>query len=70
MVVSGCGHVAIEGENTDRILGPGDVLVLPAGCRHRVTMTSVDAPTVWLALFMKPKGVTAAAPSFGKGSAA
>jgi cupin 2 domain-containing protein len=46
MVVSGCGHVAIEDENTHRVLGPGDVLLLPAGCRHRVKMASVDAPTI------------------------
>lgn len=55
-VVSGCGRVAVEGESADRVLGPGDVLVLPARCRHRVTMTSVDVPTVWLALFMEPSG--------------
>lgn len=67
MVVSGCGHVAIEGESTDRVLGPGAVLILPARCRHRVTMTSVDAPTIWLALFMELEGAAAADPLPGKG---
>lgn len=69
MVVSGCGRIAIEGESTDRVLGCGDVLMLPAHCRHRVTMTSLDAPTIWLALFMEPEGARAA-PSSGKGTSA
>lgn len=34
-------------------LGPGDSLLLPAGCKHRVEWTEPDAPTVWLAVFFR-----------------
>lgn len=52
MVLSGGARLAIEGEAEERTLGPGDALTLPAGCRHRVTWTDPDQPTVWLALFL------------------
>lgn len=29
---------------------PGDTLLLPAHCRHRVDWTTPDEPTIWLAL--------------------
>lgn len=56
MVVSGAARLFIEGEAEDRILGPGDHLFLPPHCRHRVTWTDPDQPTVWLALFVPPQG--------------
>lgn len=50
LVASGAARLRIEGEDADRELGEGDWLVLPAHCRHRVTYTQADPPTVWLAV--------------------
>ncbi len=55
MLVSGAARLRIEGEAGDRALGPGDCVYLPAHCRHRVTWTDPDRPTVWLALFVAAK---------------
>lgn len=63
LLVSGSARIAIEGESAERELAPGDVLVLPPRCRHRVTMTSRDPPAVWLALFIDPDDATATAPA-------
>ena len=52
MVLSGRARLSIAGEETDRVLGPGDALFLPAHCRHRVTWTDPSSPTIWLALFV------------------
>jgi cupin 2 domain-containing protein len=30
---------------------PGDVVDIPAHCRHRVESTQADPPTLWLAIF-------------------
>ncbi|MGE0715769.1 MAG: cupin domain-containing protein [Alphaproteobacteria bacterium] len=51
MVLSGAARLTIAGEAADRVLGPGDAVLLPAHCRHRVAWTDPDRPTVWLALF-------------------
>jgi cupin 2 domain-containing protein len=53
MVLAGAARLEIEGEAGERTLAPGDSLLLPAHCRHRVTWTDPDAPTVWLALFLE-----------------
>jgi cupin 2 domain-containing protein len=37
-------------------LNPGDCLLIPAGCRHRVEWTHPELPTVWLALHYQPRG--------------
>lgn len=50
LVVSGAARLFIEGEDEDRSLAPGDWLLLPAHCRHRVTWTQDSPPTVWLAI--------------------
>ncbi len=50
VVIAGSARVRIDGEAEDRVLAAGDWLLLPAGCRHRVTHTRTDPPTVWLAL--------------------
>lgn len=52
MLIQGRARLRIEGETTDRELSPGDHLMLPARCRHRVTWTDPDEDTVWLALFV------------------
>ncbi len=54
MVLTGRARLHIDGEDGERVLGPGDAVFLPAHCRHRVTWTDPGRPTVWLALFMSP----------------
>lgn len=51
MVLSGAARLLVEGEG-ERDLRPGDALLLPAHCRHRVTWTDPAQPTVWLALHL------------------
>jgi cupin 2 domain-containing protein len=50
LLVAGAANLRIEGEAEDRALAEGDWLFLPAHCRHRVTWTRQDPPTVWLAV--------------------
>ena len=52
LVLSGSARLEIAGEREDRLLSDGDAIFLPAHCRHRVTWTDPDRPTVWLALFI------------------
>jgi cupin 2 domain-containing protein len=49
ILLKGAAGLAIEGE-AERRLKPGDYVFLPAGKRHRVTFTTADEPTVWLAV--------------------
>ena len=55
IVLSGCARLTIAGESEDRVLGPGDAVLLPIRCRHRVAWTDPNHPTVWLALLIDPK---------------
>jgi cupin 2 domain-containing protein len=50
LLVAGAARLHIDGEPDDRSLGPGDFVLLPAHCRHRVTWTDEAGPTVWLAI--------------------
>ena len=50
LLVSGAAALRIDGEAQDRDLKPGDWLILPAHCRHRVTWTQATPPTIWLAV--------------------
>jgi cupin 2 domain-containing protein len=52
-VVQGSARLSIEGEREDRVLGEGDWILLPAHCRHRVTWTRAEPPTVWLAIHFR-----------------
>ena len=52
LVLSGRAGLRIEGEADERELMPGDCLYLSQHCRHRVTWTDPNQPTVWLALFI------------------
>ncbi len=49
IVLRGAAALEIAGE-PDRRLGPGDHVLLPAHCRHRVAWTADGEPTVWLAV--------------------
>jgi cupin 2 domain-containing protein len=50
-LVSGAAGLRFEAEPEPRRLAPGDWLLIPARCRHRVEWTAADPPTVWLAVF-------------------
>ncbi len=50
VVLRGAAAIRFEGEPAVRLLGPGDHLLIPRRCRHRVEWTAPDQPTVWLAL--------------------
>lgn len=55
VVLRGRAWLQLADEPTPRELGPGDHLILPAGCRHRVEATAANEETVWLALFYDPE---------------
>lgn len=55
VVLSGRAKLAIEGQQQDLALAPGDAVYLPAHCRHRVAWTDPTGPTVWLAVFWDPE---------------
>ena len=50
LLVAGAARLLIAGEGQERELRPGDWVLLPAHCRHRVTWTESDPPAVWLAI--------------------
>ncbi|MBW3541551.1 MAG: cupin domain-containing protein [Planctomycetes bacterium] len=50
LLLSGAARLQFEGEPVEFELRPGDALVIPARCRHRVEWTPLDEETVWLAL--------------------
>lgn len=49
MLVEGAARIWIEGQD-EIALSAGDHLLVPAHRRHRVTWTSPEGPTVWLAV--------------------
>ncbi len=57
MLVAGAACLLLAGEEQPRSLQPGDYLLLPAGCRHRVAWTDPARETVWLAVHIgEPAG--------------
>lgn len=54
VLLSGSARLKFEDESEVRTLAPGDYVLIPAHRRHRVEWTSVDKPTVWLALHFRP----------------
>lgn len=52
LLLAGEALLQLDGENAPRRLRPGDSLLLPAHCRHRVAWTAADEQTVWLALHL------------------
>ncbi|MGB6345929.1 MAG: cupin domain-containing protein [Methyloceanibacter sp.] len=55
VVIAGTARLRLENEDEDRELGEGDWVLLPAHCRHRVTWTRAEPPTIWLALHFAPE---------------
>lgn len=54
LLVSGRARIEIDGEGVTE-LAPGNHLLLPAHCRHRVDWTDPAQSTVWLALHLAPQ---------------
>ncbi len=50
LLLTGRAVVQFEGESDPRELEPGSYLVIPARCRHRVAWTTLEEPSVWLAV--------------------
>jgi cupin 2 domain-containing protein len=50
LLLQGQAKLSIEGLAGEAILHPGDALLLPAHCRHRVNWTPPGTVTVWLAV--------------------
>ncbi|HJS84631.1 MAG TPA: cupin domain-containing protein, partial [Acetobacteraceae bacterium] len=52
LLLRGSASLWIDGEG-ERDLCPGDYLLIPAHCVHRVTKTAANGPTVWLAIHFR-----------------
>ena len=50
ILLSGSAGLLFEGDTAIRVLRPGDYLLIPAHCRHRVEWTDPEQTTVWLSL--------------------
>jgi cupin 2 domain-containing protein len=49
LLLRGAASLWIDGDG-ERDLYPGDHMLIPARCTHRVTKTARNEPTVWLAI--------------------
>lgn len=50
LLLSGSAGLRFAEEVAVRALKPGDWLLIPAGCRHRIEWTDAGQPSVWLAV--------------------
>ena len=50
LLVSGGATLQFYGNEAPLILRPGDHVMIPANCRHRVERTDVGQKTIWLAI--------------------
>jgi cupin 2 domain-containing protein len=53
VVLKGEAKLLFEGDEKPRLLQPGDHVLIPAHQKHRVEWTTLDEPTVWLAIFYR-----------------
>ena len=56
LLVQGRAGLRVEGADAERVLEPGDWLLIPAHVRHRVEWTAGDVPTIWLCVFLPAAG--------------
>lgn len=54
LLLIGAARLLVEGQEALALV-PGDTLLLPAHCRHRVIWTDPAQVTVWLALHFSPE---------------
>jgi cupin 2 domain-containing protein len=59
VVIRGRASLRFEGEEPI-MMGPGDLVNIPAHNRHRVEWTTPDEPTVWLAVHYDTNDIEAA----------
>jgi cupin 2 domain-containing protein len=57
LLLSGSAGIVLETEEHERVLKPGDYLLIPSGCRHRVAWTDTCQRTVWLAVHFGQTGI-------------
>ena len=50
LLVSGRATLRFDDATAPLILKPGDHIMIPAGCRHRVERTDTGQKTIWLAV--------------------
>lgn len=50
LLLAGAAALQFAGEAEPRRLKPGDAVLIPPHCRHRVEWTDETAPTIWLAV--------------------
>ena len=50
LLLKGAAAIRLEDRGDPVVLKPGDCVLLPARCRHRVEWTDPENDTVWLAL--------------------
>ncbi len=50
LMVSGGATLRFDDNITPLVLKPGDHVMIPAGCRHRVEHTDTTQKTIWLAV--------------------
>lgn len=50
LLVSGEATLLFDDDAVPQILKPGDNVMIPAGCRHRVERTDTLQKTIWLAI--------------------
>ena len=50
LLVSGAATLLFENDTAPHSLKPGDHVMIPAGCRHRVEWTDAGRKTIWLAV--------------------
>jgi cupin 2 domain-containing protein len=49
-LLTGSARLRFEDERADRVLRPGDWVLIPAHRRHRVEATDASTPSIWLAV--------------------
>ena len=54
VLLSGAARLRFEDELDERLLKPGDSLLIAGHRRHRVEWTDPDQPSVWVALHFTP----------------
>jgi cupin 2 domain-containing protein len=50
LLVSGGATLLFDNDAAHLILKPGDYVLIPANCRHRVDRTDIGQKTIWLAV--------------------
>ena len=51
LLLEGKAQLTIEDRDEPLVLTPGDSVLLPAHCRHRIDWTAENRLTIWLAVF-------------------